>query len=251
MFKPPRIIFTLIYFMLLLGTGLVVASASPLFTSQSSVLAETPQLIATLPLTATQITTDSSPVFMPLLLNQIPPTPTPTSTPEPVYTPVTLLYCNSEGFAIPDENPQGASSRITINEPGVIQDLDIALDASHSWIGDLVFSLEHIESGIKVILIARPGYPAIANGCEQDGINTILDDEISSPVEHKCASSPLGISGIFLPEEPLSAFDNLSATGNWKFKVTDNYRADTGRVNRWCLAVTISNTPYSPTPIPS
>ncbi len=191
------------------------------------------------------------PVFLPLLFNQIPPTPTATSTLEPQVSPITRLYCSSPRIAIPDDDATGVTSNIQINDPGYIMDLDVKLDVTHSWVGDLVFTLKHPETDSKITLIDKPGYPASSSGCDQDGIITILDDEISSPVENKCASSPLAISGIYQPQENLSVFIGQNISGTWKLTVSDNYHADTGTLNQWCLAATTNLMPVLPTPRPT
>lgn len=191
------------------------------------------------------------PIYLPLLFNQIPPTPTPTNTPEPQISPTTRLYCNSPKISIPDNDPTGINNKIQINDPGYIMDLDVKLDVSHSWVGDLIFTLSHPDTDTKISLIDKPGYPVSANGCDQDGINTILDDEISSPVENKCSTSPLAISGIYQPQENLSDFIGQNISGTWKLTVSDNYIADTGTLNQWCLAVKTNPFPINPTPDPT
>lgn len=191
------------------------------------------------------------PVFFPLLFNQIPPTPTPTSTPEPQISPTVRLYCSSPRIAIPDDDATGITNNIKINDPGYILDLDVRIEVTHSWVGDLIFTLRHPETDTKITLIDRPGYPSTSNGCEQNGIITILDDEVSSKVESKCASSPVAISGIYRPEEDLSTFIGQEVSGTWRLSVSDNFQADTGTLNKWCLATTTNPFSIIPPPKPT
>ena len=132
----------------------------------------------------------------------------------------------------------------------MIMDMDVTLDINHTWVGDLKLKLTHHETDRTITLIDRPGYPASDYGCSYDNIRTFLDDEISSSVANKCASSPAAISGIFIPETSLNIFDQQAVTGNWTLNISDRSPNDTGRFNQWCLVASISPAPEPPTPTP-
>lgn len=171
--------------------------------------------------------------------------------PPPTYIPPSkVIFCNSSSAAIPDNNSSGVDRTITITDPRMIMDLDVTLDVNHTWVGDLRLRLTHQETNRAITLIDRPGYPASDYGCSNDNIRTILDDEISSSVANKCASSPAAISGIYIPETPLNIFDGQPITGNWTLNISDRSVNDTGRFNRWCLVSSISPAPEPPTPTP-
>jgi uncharacterized protein YvpB len=132
----------------------------------------------------------------------------------------------------------------------MIVDLDVLLDIDHAWVGDLRLRLTRQGVDRTLNLIDRPGYPATEYGCSYDNIQAILDDEISSSVASKCASSPAAISGIYIPETSLNAFDGQAITGNWTLNISDRSPNDTGRFNQWCLVASISPAPEPPTPTP-
>jgi len=132
----------------------------------------------------------------------------------------------------------------------MIMDLDVTVDINHTWVGDLKLKLTHHETDQTITMVDRPGYPASDYGCSYDNIRTILDDEISSSVANKCASSPAAISGIFIPESSLNLFDGQAVTGNWTLNISDRSPNDTGRFNQWCLIASISPAPEPPTPTP-
>jgi len=182
--------------------------------------------------------------FLPLIIRE--PTPIPYIPPEKV------LFCDnlSVPINIPDNDPYGIFHDITPYDQRLIVDLDVSLRINHTWIGDLFVTLSHLESGKTATLIDRPGIPATNQGCEKDNIFAILDDEISSPAEGKCASSPAAISGIYQPNNPLSIFDGDSAAGTWQLNLSDNYQNDTGYLSSWCLVASISPYGQTPTPIP-
>jgi extracellular elastinolytic metalloproteinase len=137
-------------------------------------------------------------------------------------------------MSIPDGDPAGAYDILSVSATGAITDLDIYLDATHSYVGDLVFQLEHVESGATATLIDRPGYPASTYGCHGEHIGVTLDDEAANPVEDQCTVSP-AIIGVFSPQTPLAVFDGEDLAGNWKLTVIDSETLDTGMLVKWCL----------------
>jgi subtilisin-like proprotein convertase family protein len=172
-----------------------------------------------------------------------------TAYPEPPPPPLgleTKLFCISDPVTIPDNDPPGANSTISIDDPRVILDLDIRLDASHTWVSDLVITLTHQETGKAITLIDRPGIPNSSSGCSEDNIGAILDDEITGSVEKKCSASAAAISGIYRPEQPLRGYDGEAIAGNWILNVADYGQHDTGRLNSWCMAAIINDAPEPP-----
>jgi subtilisin-like proprotein convertase family protein/uncharacterized protein YvpB len=159
-----------------------------------------------------------------------------------------LLVCSSDSHPVPDLS--SASSTITIDDPRFIADLDIRLNIEHTWVGDLVVSLSHIDTGQTISLVDRPGYPDKQRGCGGDDITAILDDEMSSRVENKCSGYP-AISGIYIPEAPLSAFDRQSISGSWALSVSDLDQGDQGRLKDWCLFARVSPQPAPDVPPPA
>ena len=224
----------------------------------------TPTLTSTIASTSTStytptpsITTTPTPqpFYIPIIFYQIVPTstPTPTLTPTPVSTPSTVLYCTAPHIAIPDNDANGVSSIFTIPDPRIILDLDLRLDIDHTWVGDLIVKLDHQETGKSAVLLDRPGYPSTTWGCVENNIVSILDDELTMPVENQCYSNPNNIpaiSGIYVPNNPLELFDVDSTAGHWQLTVSDNSENDTGTLNEWCLAVTVNDYYIAPTPTP-
>ena len=171
---------------------------------------------------------------------------------EPVqYLPgQTILYCSSPSQSIPDNSTSGVSNSISISDTRLVGDLNVSLDILHNWIGDLVVTLTHQETGKTVTLIDRPGYPATPEGCRRENISTILDDALTLPVEGQCAPSPAALAGIFTPNSPLSAFNLERVAGNWTLTVADLDLYNIGRLDSWCLAAEVSDAPAPSTPPP-
>jgi uncharacterized repeat protein (TIGR01451 family) len=168
------------------------------------------------------------------------------------------LFCSTPNSAIPDAvgNQSGVlNDTLTITTTGVITDLNVSLSALHSYVGDLVFTLSHLETGASATLIDRPGVPPSTFGCTRDDIAATLDDEAASPAEDECAK-PIAIAGVFTPSASLSIFDAEDIVGTWRLTVSDNSDQDIGTLQQWCLipspqtdlAVSKSATPTSPNP---
>lgn len=208
----------------------------------------TPVFTQTPPMDNVTPTTGPSNLFIPLLSKAIPPTPTPTTPPDPtIYS---VLYCNSHASEIPDNDSKGVSSNILGTDFKYIQDLEVRLDISHTWLGDLSASLSHAETGSQINLLERPGIPATSSGCNQDDLVAILDDDITLPIENRCGTQTPSISGIYKPDQPLDSFIGEDLAGTWTLTVSDNFQGDSGRLNEWCLAAKASDLPASPTPPP-
>lgn len=163
----------------------------------------------------------------------------------------TRLFCSQNlSISIPDDNPQGISNSLQIDQPGIVMDVNIYMNINHSWPGDLKVSLLHQASSIRVDLIDRPGVPASSLGCGLPRIQTILDDEASQPAENTCGAYPAGIAGIFQPSNPLNQFDRQSTTSLWTLEVSDLAQFDTGNLQKWCLEITSVDPSVAPTPPP-
>ena len=71
-----------------------------------------------------------------------------------------LIVCSTPSLAIPDDNPTGVTDSLTVGALGSILDLNVAITATHTWVGDLIFTLEHVDTGTRVTIIAGRGSPA-------------------------------------------------------------------------------------------
>jgi len=178
------------------------------------------------------------------------PTPTATPTPPP---PETVLYCDSlpDPLSIPDDDPNGVADQITILDGRIITSLDLYLNISHTWVGDLVVTLTNPDTGETVTALNRPGISGSELGCGVGNIITILDDKAAQPVADQCASYAPAISGIYRPHQQLAAFIGKGISGTWRINVSDRYPNDTGRLNHWCLEAALADTLPAPTPSPT
>lgn len=151
------------------------------------------------------------------------------------------MCVNFASDGVPVALPVGttlASSSISVLQPMPIQDLNVNVDVSHDWVGDVALTLLHQASGTTISLLDRPGIPGGFWGCSQDDIVATFDDEASVPAETQCNTSGSAISGSVVPAESLASFDGLVASGTWVLQVTDAYpSADGGVLNHWSLEI--------------
>lgn len=125
---------------------------------------------------------------------------------------------------------------------GMVEDVDVYVDATHSWMGDLIMTLEH--GATTVTFYDRPGSPATTFGCSANNIDAYADDEgTDGAFETACVGLGTGVEafledGRYTPNNPLSAFDGAPATGTWTLTVTDNGGGDTGALTTWAVVIT-------------
>ena len=160
------------------------------------------------------------------------------------------LYCSGPNQPVPDNNPGGLSSTIQISDPRIIADLDVYLKIDHTRIGDLNVKLIHLETGKNITFFDRPGYPQKSNGCTENNIRAIFNDEMTWHVETKCATYPAAISGSFESDGFLSSFDGETIGGEWTLNVSDLASNNSGTLREWCLVAQVSENPPPPAPTP-
>lgn len=66
-----------------------------------------------------------------------------------------IRYTNNEKITIPDNNPNGISSLISVNQHIIPTEIRVNVDISHSWIGDLIVKLVRNET--EVVLHNKEG----------------------------------------------------------------------------------------------
>jgi subtilisin-like proprotein convertase family protein/uncharacterized protein YvpB len=152
-------------------------------------------------------------------------------------------------LSIPDNNPAGINITLAASEGGIITDMNLYLDISHDWVGDLSARITH-NAGTATIL-DRPGYPASEWGCSSDDVVAIFDDRASQHAENQCSSYLAAISGTFQPNTPLDVFTGQEMIGDWTLNIADHYLNDTGTLDKWCLEITHSNVLPTASPTPT
>ncbi|NJM79545.1 MAG: T9SS type A sorting domain-containing protein, partial [Flavobacterium sp.] len=127
--------------------------------------------------------------------------------------------------AISSSGAPTITSTLTIPSGGSISDVNVSLNLSHTYVGDLTAILTS-PSGTIVELFNR-------RCTSNDNINVTFDD---SGIAIVCGTNP-AISGTVLPAQSLSAFNGLNSTGTWTLSITDGFDLDGGSLNSWSLNI--------------
>jgi subtilisin-like proprotein convertase family protein len=112
------------------------------------------------------------------------------------------------GVTIPDNNPNGIERTLAAKTAGRLKQIEVAVDITHSYIGDLQVKLVS-PAGKSVTLHQR-------SGGASDNLIKIY--------------TPATTSG-------LQALTGQTLQGEWKLKVADLERRDVGKLNRWALKI--------------
>ncbi len=174
------------------------------------------------------------------------------SNPAPNFLPATIsegnavncvlerVFTTFPALAIPDNSALGVSSNIIIsNQPGTVGSVNVLLDITHTFIGDLLVTLSNGTQSIE--LIARPKMPN-ASVCSTSNIESIrLTDDSPLSINTNCGSiNPAFPTGDYAPHASLSAFNGLSVNGTWTLKVEDLASRDLGTLNNWGLEFVVN-----------
>ncbi len=152
-----------------------------------------------------------------------------------------LTFANDTPIIIPDDSTAILQSVISISG-GIglampIEDINITLDITHTWISDLRITLTSPQ-GTSVTLLD--------DKCDDlDDMNVIFDDK---GLTLNCSASSPAIQGLVRPDENLSAFINEDFVGDWTLTVEDVFNADGGTINSFgieiCTEQTLSNASF-------
>ncbi len=142
-------------------------------------------------------------------------------------------FASSAAVPIPD--PGTVTSTIAVPLAKTVVDVDVTLNVTHPWDGDLDLYLIS-PLGTRVEL-------STANGGSGDNYTaTVLDDEASGSI----AAGAAPFTGSFQPETPLSAVDGESSLGDWTLEATDTYDNDVGTITSWNLTITFPDSVCGP-----
>jgi len=115
---------------------------------------------------------------------------------------------NTTSLAIPDNNPQGATSTIQITESGTVRSLQVSVAIEHSFLGDLQISLTS-PSNQTVLLQSR----TLGRSTRLQNTYTLQTTAL------------------------LRRFLNQPAQGRWQLRVVDAAEGDTGTLSSWTLTL--------------
>jgi subtilisin-like proprotein convertase family protein len=140
--------------------------------------------------------------------------------------------------AIPDNNPAGIESDLVVATNVVLTDVNVRVQISHTWVGDLILTLIAPDN-TEITLLDRPGVPVTSTvGCSDNNMDVTFDDAAGGDLESLCAGNDPWFVGSAAPAEALAALNGMSSAGTWTLRVSDNAGADTGTIDDWELITT-------------
>lgn len=184
-------------------------------------------------------------------------------------------YTNGgNNLAIPDGSGTDVGGatvflEISTNEPNwIIKDLNVGLNVTHTWQGDVRLWLEHVESGQTIVLINRPGRLVGTStfGYSNDnygnlGVAEMLFDDsaagtYNSPNRGGIGPATLGTTNVtgswraddtafegFGGNSNLAQFNGMALVGTWRLYGQDFAAGDTGALRQFSLYFTANEIP--------
>lgn len=122
----------------------------------------------------------------------------------------TLTAANQTVAAIPDNDPRGIFSAITLTASGLLQDIKITIQAEHEFLSDVSFTLLNPQ-GQSVLIQGRT-----------------LGRQTRLQSTYSLVSTPA-----------LRRLLNAEVKGRWRLQVIDHVPGHTGALERWELIVGI------------
>jgi len=116
---------------------------------------------------------------------------------------------------------------IPSGEGVVINDINVAVDITHTWVRDLTVTLIS-PAGTQVKLVDRP--------CTNVALNNIQATFDDAGIALICANNP-AVGGTIVPVDVLSAFNGENTAGTWTLRVADQAAQDGGSINGWTITV--------------
>ncbi len=167
-------------------------------------------------------------------------------------------FFTGEGGTFNDtgNNQSGALvSEIFVEDSGPIDDITVCLKGfRHEWIGDVIATLIHKDTGTKIKFISNVGNPIPTGGDGYDGnvdgeycFNEMADEDFEDAAAAN-SSNGTGSHGVIPPGtyrsiDPENPDDNLTAfigedrQGTWCLILEDTFSEEAdGAITEWCLS---------------
>ncbi|MDW8326681.1 MAG: Ig-like domain repeat protein [Anaerolineales bacterium] len=139
------------------------------------------------------------------------------------------LHRNSTSLPIPDNNPAGVESVITLSSPNVFVDnLNVRIESlQHTYLSDLILTLI-APDGRRVTLFNRFG------GGGDHLLFTVFQDG-GTPFTAVPNGAPY--TGAFNPASSLGVLRGTPVSGAWRLHIADNVSGDEGELQAWSLDI--------------
>lgn len=139
-------------------------------------------------------------------------------------------FCATPGSSIgPDANVITLSNLDVAGLVGNVIDVNVSVDLTHTFLGDLDTFVSHTNTNTQTFLIQDTCSLA-------DDMNATFDQDLG--VVPDCVE-PIGIEGVVLPVGSLDVFNGVAGSGNgtWQLNITDDAFGDAGVLAEWCVII--------------
>lgn len=117
----------------------------------------------------------------------------------------------------------GTSTSDLIIGPGdPMESVEVMVNITHSYVGDLRISLQSPDLG-TIVLVDRIGFSGVASGCSGNNLELTFSDlatNTAADLEGSCGNEPAA-SGAYQPLESMAGFVNQAANGTWTLIIED------------------------------
>jgi subtilisin-like proprotein convertase family protein len=138
-----------------------------------------------------------------------------------------VLYPGEPGpHLIPDNDPQGLTTTLTVPPPGPpLASIGVRIESlRHAYVGDLRLQLI-APDGTSLVLVDQVGNDS------DDFYRTAFHDSATTPVHRGLGP----FTGAFRPDQALAPLTALPASGSWQLNVSDLASGDEGALLAWSL----------------
>lgn len=151
------------------------------------------------------------------------------------------------GGGLLNEDTPVLVSDIVVPDSFAITDVTVTLDnLTHSWMGDLVATIEHVESGTAVTLFQNIGGGAFGDSTDFGGtygFNDAFTGDIWAEAAALDGDGVLPSGEYFASDETgaqtfLSAFNGIDSAGTWRLTIEDTFPTlDDGELGAWSVTI--------------
>ena len=135
-------------------------------------------------------------------------------------------FSNNSNVNIPDNDPSGIDALLNIPDKIEITDINVTLNISHSYVGDLKITLKN-PAGDEVVFVQNSSKEG------SNYTNTTFDDSAALTIIQ--GNPPY--TGSFKPVDLLAAYNGTQSKGNWTLHISDNEADDEGKLLDWKITI--------------
>lgn len=141
-----------------------------------------------------------------------------------------VVVLDGDGRGQPvDENKPPAKDTVNLEDFGHVKDVNVKIVVPHERVGDVRVTLKHRD--VEVVIVDQ------VCGDHVDFRCTTLDDEAELNFRDHCED---GLCHAYQPSNPLDAFDEMEAGGEWTLTIEDLESGHVGVFESWQLEVDVT-----------